>query len=94
MARIHNRLKAMTVGAGLALALTALAAADELGGLEFDTVDADGDGQITFAEIAAVAPRASRAAFDAFDTDDSGALDRPEYNAWLDEFVGRNPNEA
>ena len=94
MSPIQRTLQALTLGAGLALVLGAASAADELGGLEFDTVDADGDGQVTFVEILAVAPRASQDAFEAFDIDDSGALDRPEYNAWLDDFVGRDPNEA
>lgn len=94
MSAMQHALKVLTAGAGVAVILGAAAAADELGGLEFDTVDADGDGQITFVEILAVAPRASQDAFESFDVDDSGALDRPEYNAWLDDFVGRDPNEA
>jgi Ca2+-binding EF-hand superfamily protein len=72
-----------------ALCTGASVAADELGGLEFDTVDADADGFITFLEIRAVAPRASREQFDDFDVNSDEQLDREEYSSWLDAFVGR-----
>lgn len=82
---------ALALGAG---ACAAAMAADELGGLEFETVDADGDGQVVFLEIQAVAPRASRDAFTAFDTDGDEALDRAEYSAWVHDYVGRDPDEG
>lgn len=95
---MQSILKAL-IATGLALGF-ALAAggvthsADELGGLEFDTVDADGDGQVVFSELVAVAPRASRETFDAFDSDGDEALDRTEYEAWVEDFTGRDPNEG
>ena len=93
MAHIHTPLAALVSAAGLILA-AGTAGADELGGLEFETVDADGDGLVTFLEIQAVAPRASREQFDDFDTDGDAALDRTEYEAWLNDFVGRDPDEG
>ena len=84
-------LSSFAAAAVFAFSLTGL---DELGGLEFDTVDADGDGFVTFLEIQAVAPRASRAQFDNFDQDGDAALDRGEYEAWVEDFVGRDPNET
>jgi len=89
MNRTATPLSILLAGAG-ALALAASVSADELGGLEFATVDADGDGFITFAEIRAVAPRASREQFDDFDVDGDDQLDREEYDSWLDAFVGRD----
>ncbi len=93
MARIRTFSTAAASLAGLILAAGA-AGADELGGLEFDTVDANGDGFVTFLEIQAVAPRASREAFNDFDVDGDARLDRTEYEAWLEDFVGRDPDEA
>jgi Ca2+-binding EF-hand superfamily protein len=78
----------LLAAASMGLALTA--SADELGGLEFATVDADGDGFITFAEIRAVAPRASREQFDDFDADGDDQLDREEFASWRDAFVVRD----
>lgn len=80
-----------TAAAALSMiALAGVACGDELGGLEFDTVDANADGFVTFAEIQAIAPRASREQFDAFDADDDDRLDRADYEAWLNNFVGRD----
>ena len=93
MARIHILSTAAASLAGLLLAAGA-AGADELGGLEFDTVDADGDGFVTFLEIQAVAPRASREQFEDFDIDGDARLDRTEYESWVEDFVGRDPDEA
>mgnify|MGYP006297599541 CR=1 FL=1 len=89
----RTTLNLFLTAAAAALGLSAAAFADELGGLEFATVDADGDGFITYAEIAAVAPRASREQFQDFDTNDDARLDREEYEAWLNNFVGRDPDE-
>ena len=93
MARIRTLSTAAAFIAGLILTAGA-AGADELGGLEFDTVDADGDGFVTFMEIQAVAPRASREQFEDFDSDGDAQLDRTEYEAWVQDFVGRDPDEA
>lgn len=93
MARIRTLSATAAFIAGLVLTAGA-AGADELGGLEFDTVDADGDGFITFMEIQAVAPRASREQFEDFDSDGDAQLDRIEYEAWVEDFVGRDPDEA
>lgn len=93
MARIRTPLTSLLAAAGVILAAGA-AGADELGGLEFETVDADGDGFVTFMEITAVAPRASREQFDDFDVDGDAQLDREEYEAWVEDFVGRNPDQG
>jgi hypothetical protein len=88
MQRTRRSTYTLLVVAG-AVALSAGVHADELGGLEFDTVDADADGFVTLAEIQAVAPRSSREQLDGFDANSDGRLDRDEYAAWLNNFVGR-----
>jgi Ca2+-binding EF-hand superfamily protein len=95
MAHFIKAIRASTLVIAFSFAgLCSAYAADELGGLEFDTVDADANGEVSFVEIVAVAPNASQSVFDAFDADSSGGLDRSEYSAWLDSFVGRTPNDA
>jgi len=84
VARIHTPVLAAVAAVGLVLAAGAPGAAAQ-GGLEFETVDADGDGRVTFAEVQAVAPDASRERIEDFDENGDDALDRDESRTvdWL-----------
>ena len=46
---------------------------------EFDTVDANADGTLTFEEVAAAMPDMNEDQFKAADTDGDGVLSKPEW---------------
>ncbi len=49
---------------------------------DFDALDADGSGGLSFAEIQAAAPGVTAEEFAAGDVDGSGELSRAEFEAW------------
>ncbi len=49
---------------------------------EFETLDADGSGALSYGEVRAVAPDLTAEQFVAVDIDGSGDLSRGEYDAW------------
>ncbi len=71
---MSRRLIALAASAGL-VSFAAHAA-------DFGTLDADGSGGLSFAEIQSAAPGVSAEEFAAADVDGSGELSRAEFQAW------------
>ncbi|MEI4232269.1 EF-hand domain-containing protein [Roseovarius sp. D22-M7] len=74
--------KMLATGLAMTLALPALAQ-----GLDFDTLDANGDGFVTMAEFQAAMPDVSVDAFMEADTNADGALSQDELAAAQEEGI-------
>lgn len=68
--------------AASAFALSAAGAANAQQ-VDFASLDTDGSGGLSLAEVQAVAPGATAEDFARYDTDGSGELSESEFNAWL-----------
>ena len=81
-----------TLIAAAASAFLALPGAAHAAEGDFSSIDVDGDGKITFEEVAAAQPLWTLTLIESLDEDGDGMLNREEYEAQAATGAGQNPS--